>query len=292
VPKAALVLGLAAAWPTGVAGADVTVSTDRTATNLSAHFGQLVWSRVGKDGRARLVRRVGLTNEDVRVQPKAGLFDPDTGTSHGGHQVIVYTRCVGLSGSGCDVWLYNDGTRREHKVVGAASAQCSEYAPSIWIGTVAFVRSGPGNCPGLYVLRRGHLRRLDTRTPSQTDVRGSRVAYLYTPAGDPSRTSVRLRSIYGGKSRRVVSGFAAEHESYRVTSPEFDGRFVYWLQEDRVRHEFFSGRGVAKRASALEFTAQTFPGRVTSIAVGDGQLNYANGRGVFQATNPGFAAHD
>jgi hypothetical protein len=289
---ATLTLGLAIGWPVGAASADILISTDRTATNLSAHHGQLVWSRVAKDGRARLVRRVGGTNKDIRVPKKDGLFDPDTGTSHGGHQVIVYTRCAGASGKGCDIWLYNEGTRREHKVGGAASATCSEFAPSIWIGTVAFARSGPGSCPGLYVLRRGRVRRLDTRTPAQTDVRGSRVAYLYTSAGDTSRTSVRVRSIYGGKSRRVVSGFATDKESYRLTNPVFDGRFVYWLQEDRIRHEFFAGRGVAARASALEFTAQTFPGRVTSISVGDGTLYYANGRGVHQATNPGFAPRD
>jgi hypothetical protein len=227
------------------------------------------------------------------VPPKGGgLFDPDTGTSHGGHQVIAYTRCAGVSGSGCDVWLYNDGTRREHKVAGASSARCSEYAPSVWIGTVAFARTGPGNCPGLYVVRRGHVRRLETSTPSQTDVRGSRVAYLLTPAGDRSRTSIRVRSIYGGGARRVVSGFATKRESYRVTCPAFDGGYVYWLQEDRIRDEFFSGRGLAARAAPLEFTAQTFPGRLDSIAVGDGRFYYANGRGVFEATNPGFARHD
>ena len=239
---AVLVVGSVLAWP-APAGAEVTIATDHTAANVSAHHGQLVWSRVGGDGRARLVRRVAGVVKDVPVPPKDGLFDPDTGTSRGGHQVIVYTRCAGLSGAGCDVWMYNEATRREHRVPGAASKRCSEFAPSVWIGTVAFARSGPGNCPGLYVVRRSHVRRLDSRVPSQTDVRGARVAYLYTPAGNRSSTSVRLRSFYGGKSRRVVSGFAGEQESYRVTSPVLDGRHVYWLQEDRVRHEFFGGRG-------------------------------------------------
>jgi hypothetical protein len=289
---ATVLLGLALAWPAASASADVALTMDRTATNLSAHHGQLVWTRIAKDGRARLVRRVGGQNKDVRVPTKSGLFDPDTGTSHGGHQVIVYTRCAGVSGKGCDIWLYNDGTRREHKVPGAARASCSEFAPSIWIGTIAFARSGPGSCPGLYVLRRGHLRRLDTRTPAQTDMRGSRVAYLYTPAGDTSRDSVRVRSVYGGKSRRIVSGVVTKKESYRLTNPIVDDGFVYWLQEDRIRHEFFGGRGLAAQAAPLEFTAQTFPGRVTSIAVEDGTVYYANGRGVFQATNPGFTAHD
>jgi hypothetical protein len=285
-----LTVGLLVAWP-AVAGADTVISSDRTAANVSAHHGQLVWARVAGDVRSRLVRQIGGVDKDVPVPPKYGPFDPDTGTSRQGNQVIVYTRCAGLSGAGCDVWRYNEGTRREQKVPGASSVRCSEFAPSVWIGTVAFARSGPGNCPGLYIVRRGRLRRLDGRVPSQTDIRGPRVAYLYIPAGNPSRTSVRLRSIYGGQSRRVVSGFAAAHESYRVTSPVLDGGFVYWLQEDRIRHEFFAGRGVATRPKApLEFTQQTFQGRVTQVAVGDGRFYYVNGRGLYEATNPGFAA--
>jgi hypothetical protein len=286
-----LAVGLMLAAP-AAAGADAVISSDRTATNVRAHHGQLVWARVAADGRSRLVRRIGGVNRDVPVRPKDGLFDPDTGTSRGGNQVIVYTRCAGLSSVGCDVWQYNEGTRRERRVPGAASKRCSEFAPSVWIGTVAFARTGPGDCPGLYVVRRSSIRRLEGRVPSQTDIRGPRVTYLYTPAGDPSRTSVRMRSIYGGPSRRVVSGFAAAHESYRVTSPALDGRFVYWLQEDRIRHEFFAGRGPAARPARLEFTQQTFPGRVTSIAAGDGRFFYVNGRGLYEATNPGFAARN
>ena len=123
-----LAMGLMLVSP-AAAGADVTISTDRTATNVSAHHGQLVWSRAGSDGRSHLVRRVGGVNKDVPVRPKDGLFDPDTGTSRRGNQVIVYTRCAGLSGVGCDVWRYNEGTRKERKVSGAASERCSEFAP-------------------------------------------------------------------------------------------------------------------------------------------------------------------
>jgi hypothetical protein len=141
------------------------------------------------------------------------------------------------------------------------------------------------------VVRRGHVRRLEGRVPSKTDIRGSTVAYLYTPAGDPAQTSVRVRSIYGTGSRRVVSGLNTAHESYRVTSPVLDGRYVYWLQEDRIRHEFFAGRGLARHGSALEFTGRTFPGRVTSLAVADGGVFYTSGPGIYEATDPqpGFA---
>ena len=288
---------LALLWPFAHSSAvnrDRAVVTDPTATNVSAHGpgqGGLAWSRLGRDGRARLVRLVGSSPRDVPVRPKDGLFDPDTGTNRRGHQVIVYTRCAGVTGQGCDIWQYDEGKRRERKVPGASSAKCSEFAPSVWIGTIAFARSGPDTCPGLYVVRRGHIRRLEGRVPSKTDIRGSIVAYLYARAGDPAETSVRVRSIYGTRSRRVVSGLETAHESYRVTSPVLDGRFVYWLQEDRIRHEFFGGRGVARHRSALEFTARTFPGRVTSLAVSNGRVFYTSGPGIYEATDPppGFA---
>jgi hypothetical protein len=288
---AAVVAAATFVLPAGASAADRVVVSDATATNVSAHNTQLVWSRLGRDGRARLVRLVDGSPRDVPVHPKDGLFDPDTGTNRRGHQVIVYTRCAGLSGQGCDIWQYDDGKRRERKVAGASSDRCSEFAPSVWIGTVAFARSGPGNCPGLFVARRGHVRRLEGRVPSQTDIRGSIVAYLYTPAGVPAPTSVRVRSIFGEGSRRVVSGLVAKHESYRVTSPRLDGRYVYWLQEDRVRHQFFGGRAIARHGSQLEFSARTFPGRVTSIAVALGRLDFTSGPGIFEATDPplGFA---
>lgn len=274
-----------------VLAADTAISYDRTATNASAHNGQIVWSRVAEDGRARLVRHIGGVNVDLPVRPKEGQFDPDTGTSRRGHQVIVYTRCAGLSGQGCDIWEYDDGKRRERKLPGASRQQCSEFAPSIWIGTVAFARSGPGTCPGLFVARRGRVRRIESRVPAQTDIRGPRVAYLYILFGNPARTSIYVRSIHGGGSRRVVSGLAAQGESYRVTNPVLDRGYVYWLQEDRVRREFFAGRGLAQRRSALEFTTRTFPGRVTSMAVDGDRVYYAGGPGLLRVADPpvGFA---
>jgi hypothetical protein len=291
---AAIAFAFSLILPAATGNTDRVVVADPTASNVSAHgHGQaLAWSRLERDGRARLVRLAGSGQRDVPVRPKDGLFDPDVGTSRRGHQVIVYTRCAALSGQGCDIWRYDEGLRRERKVPGAASQHCSEFAPSVWIGTVAFARTGPGTCTGLYVVRRGHVRRLEGRVPAETDIRGSIVAYLYTRAGDPAVSSVRVRSIYGKRSRRVVSGLKAEKESYRVTNPVLDGHYVYWLQEDRVRHEFFAGRGVARRGSSLEFTARTFPGRVASMTVSGGRLFYTSGPGLYEATNPplGFVA--
>src|SRR6185312_8189944 len=97
----------------------------------------------------------------------------------------VYTRCAGVSGRNCDVYEF-DG-RRERKVGGASSSRCSEFAPSIWNGTVAFGRSGPGKCKGLYVKgERGTALRLDKAVPADTDIRAGKVAYLYAPSGRKS----------------------------------------------------------------------------------------------------------
>jgi hypothetical protein len=288
-------MGMAAALG-GVApvhAADRVVTRDPTAANVSAHggSGNVAWARVG-DGRSRLVQRIRRRNRDLPVRPKAGLFDPDRATTRRGNVGIVYTRCAGLSGKGCDVWLYDGFDRKERKVPGASSARCSEFAPSMWLGSVAFGRTGPGGCNGLYIARRGRVRKLDDRVPAETDLRAHRVAYVHVPPRDSTRTVLRIRGARGGRSRVVVTGFAAEGEAYRVSNPVLDSRYVYWLQQDQVRNEFFAGRANAIRSSVLEFTNRLFPGLVDSIAVTRAGILYTNGQGLHLATDATFAARD
>jgi hypothetical protein len=276
--------------------ADRLITRDPTAANVTAHggSGNVVWARVGSDGRSRLVHRIRNRNRDLPVRPKAGLFDPDVGTNAEGHRVIVYTRCAGLSGKNCDVWEYDAADRKERKVPGASTASCSEFAPSVWIGAVAFGSSGPGRCNGLYIARRKTRLRLDERVPAETDLRAHRVAYLHIPPNDNTRTFLRVRGARGGKSRVVVTGFAAEGESYRVTNPVLDSRSVYWLQQDQIRNEFFAGRAIAASSSVLEFTNRLFPGMVSSIAVARAGIFYTNGKGLYVTTDPPatFSARD
>jgi hypothetical protein len=274
--------------------ADRQITPDPTATNVTAHGGSanVVWARVGSDGRSRLVTRIRSRNRDLPVRPKAGLFDPDVGTNARGHRVIVYTRCAGLSGRNCDVYQYDVADRRESKVPGASTAACSEFAPSVWIGAVAFGSSGPGRCNGLYIVRRNTRLRLDERVPAETDLRAHRVAYLHIPPNDNTRSFLRVRGARGGKSRVVVTGFAAEGESYRVLNPVLESRYIYWLQQDQIRNEFFAGRANAIRSSVLEFTSRLFPGAVTSLAVARAGVFYTNGQGLYLATDATFAARD
>jgi hypothetical protein len=280
------VAGALAATPTAHA-ADQLITGDPTAANVTAHGGSanVVWSRVGSDGRSRLVQRVKSRNRDLPVRPKAGLFDPDVGTSARGNQVIVYTRCAGLSGKNCDVWQYDGFDRKERKVPGASSARCSEFAPSVWIATVAFARTGPAGCSGLYIARRGQATKLDDRVPAETDLRAHRVAYLHIPPNDKTRTFMRIRGARGGKSRVVVTGFAADGESYRVSNPFLDSRHVYWLQQDQIRNQFFAGRALAPSSSVLEFTSRLFPGMVQSLAVARAGVFNTNGQGLYLATD-------
>jgi hypothetical protein len=296
--SALIAIGVAAALggaPTAHA-ADRLITRDPTAANVSAHggSGNVVWARVGSDGRSRLVQRIRNRNRDLPVRPKAGLFDPDVGTNAEGHRVIVYTRCAGLSGRNCDVWQYDVADRRESKVPGASTAACSEFAPSVWIGAVAFGSSGPGRCNGLYITRRRTRLRLDERVPAETDLRAHRVTYLHIPPADTTRTFLRVRGARGGKSRVVVTGFAAEGESYRVSNPILDSRYVYWLQQDQVRNEFFAGRANAIRSSVLEFTSRLFPGMVNSVAVARAGMFYTNGQGLYLAPDAlgTFSARD
>ena len=90
----------------------------------------------------------------------------------------------------------------------------------------------------------------------------------------------------------VVTGFAAEGESYRVSNPILDSRYVYWLQQDQIRNEFFAGRANAIRSSVLEFTNRLFPGTVNSLAVARAGIFYTNGQGLYLATDATFAARD
>ena len=222
------------------------------------------------------------------MRPKAGLFDPDLGTNAQGHRVIVYTRCAGLSGQQLRRLAVRRGaTAASRKVPGASTAGCSEFAP-VGLdrrGRVRAQRAGEVQRP-LHRAARTRLR-LDERVPAETDLRAHRVAYLHIPPGDTTRTFVRVRGARGGKSRVVVTGFAAEGESYRVSNPILDSRYVYWLQQDQIRNEFFAGRANAIRqlGARVHATACSRARSTRSRSPARG-IFYTNGQGLYLATDP------
>jgi hypothetical protein len=298
---AALVLISVAAmsWCASAWARDDAVSTDRSATNLTANGPALAWDREAADGKHRLVsftRVSALLNQpppaDLAVRTSNSLFDADLGVDRRGGPAIVYTRCAGVSGRNCDVYGF-DG-KVESKVRGASSSRCSEFAPSIWKGIIAFARRGSRRCNGLYLKGRGPVLRLDRRVPADTDIRGNRIAYLHTP--NANRTTIRMFTLseMGGGSHIVVAGVRAEGERTRVTNPTFAGGRLYFLFEDLRRDDFFIGRSRGERDSTVEFSDRKLPGFVDSIAVDGATVYYSNGRGIFRASDPRprFAARD
>ena len=185
------------------------------------------------------------------------------------------------------MWQYDGFDFKERKVQGASTATCSEFAPSVWLGSVAFARTGPGKCNGLFVVRRGKLRRIDNRVPAETDLRGGRVAYLFIPPGDTFRSQIRRAHAAQQALPRGRDRVRRREGELAVSSPVLTGRYIHWLQEDRVRKEFFAGRALAApRQASLEFTQRTFPGSVDSIAITRERFYYTNGKGVYLATDP------
>src|SRR6185436_7502219 len=74
IKAAAIAAAAALALPATADAADRTVVTDPTATNVSGHNTQMVWSSLGRDGRARLMRLVDGAPSRVPVRAKDGLF--------------------------------------------------------------------------------------------------------------------------------------------------------------------------------------------------------------------------
>lgn len=289
----ALLLALTAALSVAAIawGKDKAISGDTTATNLSDAGYALIWSRESPVGTHRLVAYdlgVPLLSQpqpkDVEVRTSSSPFDPDAGLSSSGRTVVVYTRCAGVSGRNCDVYQF-DG-RTENKVKGASSSSCSEFAPSIWKGIIAFARSGSKRCNGLYLKGKGPVLRLDRRVPADTDIRGNRIAYLHAP--DARRTTIRLISLsrQGGGSHVVIAGVRANGERTRVTNPTFSGRYLYFLFEDLRRNDFLVGRSRGEQGSVLEFSDHKLPGDVDSIGVDRASIYYTNGKGVHRADDP------
>jgi hypothetical protein len=269
---------------------DKAISGDTTATNLSDAGYALVWSRESPVGVHRLVALdlgVPLLSQpqpkDVEVRTSSSPFDPDAGVSSTGRTVVVYTRCAGVSGNNCDIYR-TDGVS-ESKVKGASTSRCSEFAPSIWKGVIAFARSGSKRCNGLYLKGKGPALRLDKRVPADTDIRNNRVAYLFTPNARQTVIRIITLSRQGGGSQIVVSGVRSGGERTRVTNPTFSGRYVYFLLEDLRRNDFLVGRSRGERQSVLEFGDRKLPGDVDSIGIDGATVYYTNGRGVHQA-NP------
>ena len=257
-----LCLSLAGGLPTGgvgtgIARADTVISADSTATEVSAFGGALVWSRQqAPNGRYRLVQRVNGVTRDAPVPAADRPFNADLGPGRRGGIVAVYPRCRGRTWEdpvawnpvACDVFQLDLRRGPERKLRRVSTKRCSESAPSIWRGIVAFERSSrfyDRRCVhGLYVwsgrgrpilLRKG---KPDEGVISQTDIRDHTVAALIERDSVSSLRTQILLTKFGPRRRRAAcvlrdkfsSGIAG---TFRwVTAPTLDAGFLYW-----TRHE-------------------------------------------------------
>lgn len=180
------------------------------ATKVSGYGDVLAWSAWDKRRhRYRLVVRVG--NEQpvqVNVRGRRLPFDVDVGPGRDDRPLVAYSRCrrepntrtaraayvSSLEGapayykaSGCDLYTYSVTLGQETRLRHVSSSASSEYMPSVWRGSVAFVRrhSAQG-VPRLYLRRAGWRRsvrlaggpvRHFVDGPATLDLRGRRVAY-------------------------------------------------------------------------------------------------------------------
>jgi hypothetical protein len=209
-------------------------------TPLAAYSGWLAWSARGSDGLFHLKLRTprGI----VTTPPIAGRktsFDVDLGPGPKG-MVATYSRCRSEvpspgsflpadydEGKGCDAYMLDVAAGTERKIGGVSTPSADETWPTVWRGTIAFVRSydNKPTLPYLYtrplaggssVRQPGGQRQLCTTSggrqtctdervsrPYALELWGRRLAFGWAWAGDREglNTEIRLDTIGDGHTR-------------------------------------------------------------------------------------------
>jgi hypothetical protein len=182
-----LLAGVASLAVAPAARADTLVTPAPGARNVAHAGGYAVWAAPGATaGTWRLVVRApGGTVADADVAAFGAAPDPSIGSGRApaGRPrplLAVYSRCEGASSiSGCDVYAYDLRTGTEQRVREVSSSVYSETAPSVTLGTYAFVRRGGGTRKGVYVRTARVIRRLSGVIARETANNGTRVAYTF-----------------------------------------------------------------------------------------------------------------
>ena len=182
-------------------------------------------------------------------------------------------------------------TRRSRKVPGRLDRDgCSEFAPSVWLGAVAFARSGPGRCNGLYIVRRETSCAGSTaacRPRPTCAAAGSPTCFI--PPGDTTpQPDPRPRRARRALARRGHRLRGRGRELSRSAARCSTGRYIHWLQEDRDPQRVLRGPALARSASSvLEFTQPHVPRRVELARDPRAErFYYTNGKGLYLATDP------
>ena len=252
-----------------------------------------MWSRVasGRPRAPRLQRVRGAQPRPARARPKAGLFDPDVGHDAARATSSSSTPAAPASPAQAATSAQYDGFALQ----GAQGAgrveprRCSEFAPSVWLGSVAFARTGPGQVQR--PVRRAPRASCASSTPASRPTPTCAAAASPTCSSRPAtRSAARsgcARCATSG-SRVVVTGFAAEGESYAVIEPGAR-RPLHLLALRRTACATSSSPGAARSppAAGARVHAAHVPGaRRLDRDRRRERFYYTNGRGVYLATDP------
>lgn len=296
----AALAGAAAAIAAAAAPAHAdTVVREGAAQFVDARGGVVLWTEpVGQGPDHRLTAR--FIGGDIGALPVRARGPIDADLAPGGIDGprVVFSRCSALRR--CDLFRYELGTAGPVILRSLSSRKLLEAAPSQWRGTYVFGRYGPREGQvgtsrqggGVFIARPGRgARRVSSRIPIATDVRGKVFAYATWSANLLSSRLV-VGSTTTGRRCTVATG----RDGVLLTEPVLDGRWIYWL-----RTRYASGRttiertrvpGARCRRGAVQVSPHPMPaasggeeGGTDGLAVDEGRVFYS-ALGVFRADAP------
>ena len=241
---------------------------DPTAANVSAHSGQPVWSRVARDGQARLVQRAARrAAATCPCAPEGAACSTRTsGTTPRGNVTSSTPAAPACPGAAATSGSTTASTCKERKVPGASTATLLGVR-AVGLARLGRVRAhGPGQVQR--PVRRAARQAAQARQPRAGRDRPARRAASPTCS---SRRATRSAARSGcarcatRRSRVVVT--ASRRRARATASPArcSTGRYIYWLQRGpRAQRVLRGPRARRPRSSPLEFTRPHVPRRAST----------------------------
>lgn len=240
---------------------------ENAAPKLTAYGGYVVFSRLERTGRWRLLAWHDGTISPLKVPERAVPFDADAGPAANGEPTVVFSKCSrdptlsaeeGVDRAGRGAWneaagchIYElvlpDGSPKLVRALYAA--QASDTTPAIWNGDLAFARMSPG-----------------ARSP---------VLYIW------NRASRRLSRVGGGPTRCVADSHLPCNTRPRVLAwveeMSLDGSALayQWALPESI--PAFGGVHAEIRVDPLRGTRQDKPGKVIFESITGGACNGQEG---------------
>jgi hypothetical protein len=216
-------LALAAAAPPAQAATDSVIATTTRPTPLAAGAGHVLYS--AWDGTSYRLTDAG--HGALPVPGSASPFRADIGRDARDHVVAVYPRCE----NGCDLYMYDFETGREHELRAANSPDADEVAGAVWRDRLVFARLY-GQKGVLYQRSLAHPSRASRRIVMQraysVDIRGTRVPFA--DVREWSREPWLASAAHAGASRlTLVPGSGAAVDFLAALNPTAYGSSIYWM---------------------------------------------------------------